>query len=120
MPRGAVAAATAGIVECAMGSVLEATKVHSWAGAAQPETIRLPEVEEGVGCDFDSYLLTPDHSLDDRIARTPEWLGCHVLVADGGAASLDVDYPDPPTAGRGVRGKRPTRAGGIQPWFVRQ
>src|SRR6267378_310883 len=29
-------------------------------GADQPATIRAPEIEAGVGCDFDSYLLAPD------------------------------------------------------------
>ena len=33
----------------------------------QPATIRVPEVEKGVGCDFDSYLLVPDNTLDARI-----------------------------------------------------
>src|ERR1700687_2624282 len=36
-------------------------------GADQPATIRAPEIEAGVGCDFDSYLLVPDNALDDRI-----------------------------------------------------
>src|SRR5215831_17908403 len=40
---------------------------HSLAGTPQPETVRAPEIEKGVGCDFDSYLV-PDSSLDDRIA----------------------------------------------------
>ena len=63
-----------------MGSVLGTTKVQSWAGTAQPETIRVPEVENGVGCDLDSYLLTPDHSLDDRIARAKAQLGREVVI----------------------------------------
>ena len=34
-------------------------------GSHQPETVRAPEIEAGVGCDFDSYLLVPDNTLDD-------------------------------------------------------
>ena len=37
-------------------------------GIEQPETLRAPEIEKGVGCDFDSYLLVPDNTLDERIA----------------------------------------------------
>ena len=42
-------------------------------GAVQPPTLRAPEIEPGVGCDFDSYLLVPDTSLDARIgaAKSP-------------------------------------------------
>ncbi len=45
-----------------------------------PPTIRVPEIEKGVACDFDSYLLTPDHSLDERIARAKERLGSEVVI----------------------------------------
>ena len=38
------------------------------AGTEQPATLRAPEIEKGVGCDFDSYLLVPDNTLDERIA----------------------------------------------------
>lgn len=48
--------------------------------APQPETIRVPEVEPGVGCDFDSYLLLPDTSLDGRIAAARERLGRDVVI----------------------------------------
>ena len=37
-------------------------------GIEQPETLRAPEIEKGVGCDFDNYLLVPDNTLDERIA----------------------------------------------------
>ena len=37
-------------------------------GIEQPETLRAPEIEKGVGCDFDNYLLVPDNTLDARIA----------------------------------------------------
>ncbi len=48
--------------------------------AAQPPTVRLSEVEPGVGCDFDSYLLTPDDSLDERIAAAKARLGDQVVI----------------------------------------
>ena len=47
---------------------------------AQPETIRLPELEPGVGCDFDNYLLVPDTSLDERIAAAKARLGNDAIV----------------------------------------
>ncbi len=46
----------------------------------QPETLRAPEIEKGVGCDFDSYLLVPDNSLDDRIAAAKAQLGKDVVI----------------------------------------
>jgi quinolinate synthase len=49
-------------------------------GAMQPETLRAPEIEPGVGCDFDSYLLVPDNSLDARIAAAKAQLGKDVVV----------------------------------------
>ena len=45
-----------------------------------PETIRVPELEKGVGCDFDSYLLVPDTSLDDRIAAAKAALAERVVI----------------------------------------
>jgi quinolinate synthase len=50
------------------------------ASARQPETIRVPEIEPGVGCDFDPYLLVPDTSLDDRIGRAVARLGRDVVI----------------------------------------
>src|SRR5258708_32072288 len=49
-------------------------------GIEQPETLRAPEIEKGVGCDFDSYLLVPDNSLDDRIAAAKAQLGKDVVI----------------------------------------
>lgn len=46
----------------------------------QPETIRVPEKEKGVGCDFDKYLLVPDSSLDERIAAAKARLGTDVVI----------------------------------------
>jgi len=49
-------------------------------GIEQPETLRAPEIEKGVGCDFDNYLLVPDTSLDERIARAKAKLGRDVVI----------------------------------------
>ena len=49
-------------------------------GAHQPATVRAPEIEAGVGCDFDSYLLIPDTTLDDRIAAAKARLGGDVVI----------------------------------------
>jgi quinolinate synthase len=52
----------------------------SLAGTDQPATLRAPEIEKGVGCDFDSYLLVPDHTLDERIAAARGKLGKDVVI----------------------------------------
>lgn len=52
----------------------------SLAGLQQPDTLRAPEIEKGVGCDFDSYLLVPDNTLDDRIAAAKCELGSDVVI----------------------------------------
>ena len=49
-------------------------------GIEQPETLRAPEIEKGVGCDFDNYLLVPDNSLDDRIRAAKARLGNDVVI----------------------------------------
>jgi len=49
-------------------------------GGDQPATVRAPEIEAGVGCDFDSYLLVPDNALDDRIAAAKARLGQDVVI----------------------------------------
>ncbi len=46
----------------------------------QPATLRVPEIEKGVGCDFDSYLLVPDTSLDARIAAARDALGERLVI----------------------------------------
>ena len=58
-------------------SILNATQM---IGIEQPETLRAPEIEKGVGCDFDNYLLVPDDSLDDRIAAAKARLGKDVAI----------------------------------------
>ncbi|HKF25619.1 MAG TPA: quinolinate synthase NadA, partial [Candidatus Acidoferrum sp.] len=49
-------------------------------GIEQPETLRAPEMEKGVGCDFDNYLLVPDNTLDDRIAAAKARLGKDLVI----------------------------------------
>jgi quinolinate synthase len=49
-------------------------------GKPQPATILVPEKEKGVGCDFDSYLLVPDSSLDERITAAKARLGSDVVI----------------------------------------
>ena len=62
-----------------MGSIVTIPK-NSLAGAEQPSTVRVPEIEKGVGCDFDSYLLVPDTTLDERIAAAKTKLGKDVVI----------------------------------------
>lgn len=49
-------------------------------GAEQPASLHPPEIEKGVGCDFDSYLLTPDNTLSSRIAAAKAALGSDVVI----------------------------------------
>ena len=58
-------------------SILNST---SLIGIGQPETLRAPEVEKGVGCDFDNYLLVPDDTLDDRIMAAKAKLGKDAII----------------------------------------
>ena len=58
-------------------SILESSPL---VGSHQPATVRAPEIEAGVGCDFDSYLLVPDNTLDDRIAGAKARLGADVVI----------------------------------------
>ena len=46
----------------------------------QPDTVRVPEMEKGVGCDFSSYLLVPDSSLDGRIGAAVDRLGSDLVI----------------------------------------
>ena len=85
----------------------------SLIGAVQPATLRAPEIEPGVGCDFDSYLLMPDNSLDLRIAAAKARLGSDVVIlghhyqrdevvkfADFRGDSLKLAYQASEAAGR--------------------
>jgi quinolinate synthase len=62
-----------------MGS-LTTISMNTLAGTVQPSTVRAPEIEKGVGCDFDSYLLVPDNTLDDRIAAAKAKLGKDMVI----------------------------------------
>ena len=57
--------------------ILNATQL---IGIDQPKTLRAPEIEKGVGCDFDNYLLVPDNTLDQRIAEAKGKLGKDVVI----------------------------------------
>jgi quinolinate synthase len=63
-----------------MGNLISIAKTPSLIGAEQPATVRAPEIEKGVGCDFDSYLLVPDNSLDERIAAAKASLGKDAVI----------------------------------------
>jgi quinolinate synthase len=63
-----------------MGNLVSISDSSTFIGADQPATIRAPEIEAGVGCDFDSYLLVPDNALDDRIAAAKARLGQDVVI----------------------------------------
>ena len=58
-------------------SILSSTAL---VGIEQPETLRAPEIEKGVGCDFDNYLLVPDNALDERISAAKAKLGKDVVI----------------------------------------
>ena len=58
-------------------SIMNSTQL---IGIEQPATLRAPEIEKGVGCDFDSYLLVPDNTLDERIAAAKAALGKDVVI----------------------------------------
>ena len=95
-----------------MSSLISITN-PSLVGAVQPATLRAPEIEPGVGCDFDSYLLVPDNSLDQRIAAAKARLGNDVVIlghhyqrdevvkfADFRGDSLKLAYQASEAAGR--------------------
>src|SRR5712672_2032876 len=63
-----------------MSTLISISNSSTLIGSEQPETVRAPEIEAGVGCDFDSYLLVPDNSLDERIGAAKARLGKDVVV----------------------------------------
>ncbi len=63
-----------------MSAMNTISKSSTLIGIAPPPTLRAPEIEKGVGCDFDSYLLTPDDTLDERIASVKARLGADVVI----------------------------------------
>src|SRR3989454_8253556 len=63
-----------------MGNLISISDSSTLIGTDQPVTVRAPEIEAGVGCDFDSYLLVPDNALDDRIAAAKARLDQDVVI----------------------------------------
>jgi quinolinate synthase len=63
-----------------MSNLISISESSFLVGTDQPATVRAPEIEAGVGCDFDSYLLVPDNTLDDRIAAAKARLGTDVVI----------------------------------------
>ncbi len=63
-----------------MSTLISISNPSSLIGAPQPATLRAPEIEPGVGCDFDSYLLVPDTTLDERIGAARAKLGRDVVI----------------------------------------
>ncbi|HEV2386429.1 MAG TPA: quinolinate synthase NadA [Candidatus Acidoferrales bacterium] len=45
-----------------------------------PAEVAVPELEKGVACDIDSYLLASDRTLDQQIARAKQRLGGRVVI----------------------------------------
>jgi quinolinate synthase len=60
--------------------ILTQISKESLAGTQQPASVRAPEIEKGVGCDFDSYLLVPDNRLDERIGAAKAKLSKDVVI----------------------------------------
>jgi len=63
-----------------MGNLISISENSAVIGGDQPATVRAPEIEAGVGCDFDPYLLVPDNALDERIAAAKARLGSDVVI----------------------------------------
>jgi quinolinate synthase len=63
-----------------MSQLISISESSILIGSDQPTTVRAPEIEAGVGCNFDSYLLVPDNTLDDRIAAAKARLGDDVVI----------------------------------------
>src|SRR5579859_2901672 len=63
-----------------MGQLVSISGSSTIIGTEPPATVRAPEIEPGVGCNFDSYLLVPDNTLDERIAAAKDRLGEDVVI----------------------------------------
>jgi quinolinate synthase len=63
-----------------MGKISSISGRTALIGIEQPDTLRAPEIEKGVGCDFDNYLLVPDNTLDERITAAKARLGKDVVI----------------------------------------
>ena len=63
-----------------MGDLISISGTGSIIPSEPPATVHAREIEPGVGCDFDSYLLAPDNTLDDRISAAKACLGEDVVI----------------------------------------
>ena len=63
-----------------MSHLISISESSTLIGSDQPVTVRAPEIEAGVGCNFDSYLLVPDNTLDERIAAAKARLDEDVVI----------------------------------------
>ena len=63
-----------------MNTLISIANSSTLIGGEPPETLHAPEIEPGVGCDFDSYLLVPDNTLDERISSAKALLGDDVVI----------------------------------------
>ena len=63
-----------------MSHLISISESSTLIGSDQPTTVRAPEIEAGVGCNFDSYLLVPDNTLDERIDSAKARLGEDVVI----------------------------------------
>ena len=63
-----------------MNTLISIANSSTLIGGEPPDTVQAPEIEPGVGCDFDSYLLVPDNTLDERIASAKAILGEDVVI----------------------------------------
>src|SRR5258705_337581 len=63
-----------------MSTLISISNPSTFIGSEPPETVPAPEIEPGVGCDFDSYLLVPDNLLDERIGSAKARLGKDAVV----------------------------------------
>jgi quinolinate synthase len=63
-----------------MGNLVSISGSSTLISTDPPATVHAPEIEPGVGCNFDSYLLVPDNTLDDRIAAAKARLGEDVVI----------------------------------------
>jgi quinolinate synthase len=63
-----------------MGDLISISGTGSILPSEPPPTVHTREIEPGVGCDFDSYLLVPDNTLDERISAAKACLGEDVVI----------------------------------------
>jgi quinolinate synthase len=63
-----------------MSDLIAISGSSSIVSSEPPVTVHAPEIEPGVGCDFDSYRLVPDNALDARIADAKARLGEDVVI----------------------------------------